>query len=499
MVDDRDPGPPREGVPDPVVPADLAPLMTETEIVSGIRSAHARQAREYALELVAIAQLARRRRCDDLMARGPRGGPGVDSRARAVPELADVREDFVTELAVIRGCTELEAHAKAREAVLLTSVLEPTWSELFAGRIGIRHTRVMVDLLADAPPTVAAEVQRRVLADAEHRTPGGLRDRVRHHLYRLDSAARERRRKAAERETDVRVWPKDEGVSTLGIDFSTPHALAARGAIAQYAQWMRADGDQRPMGVLRCEAAWALIMRPWDTTRPPATALLTIHAALPALRPDGDRLQSQQPAEVDGQVVSAAQCRELLAELGALRLGDLPVGGGIQIAVHDPATGELLTVATRQELQRGAGRRRTRRRGRPGAPPSLAGPGLTRPADTAGYAPTAAQKRHVTVRDRHCRMPGCRRRPGRCDIDHARAYRDGGPTACWNLCCLCRRHHRIKTFARGWHFELLADGRLIVRTPSGIYRATVPPGWAYDTEPDPPWLDDLAPPHPMLT
>jgi hypothetical protein len=182
-----------------------------------------------------------------------------------------------------------------------------------------------------------------------------------------------------------------------------------------------------------------------------------------------------------------------------LELGDPPLGGGIQIAVTDPETGEVLAVATRAELKRGAGRRRIRRRGRAGEGRAGDGPGLSRPADTPGYTPTAGQKRLVKVRDRHCRMPGCRRRPGRCDIDHGRAYRDGGPTACWNLCCLCRRHHRIKTFARGWHFELLPDGRLIVRTPSGIYRTTVPPGWCFDAEPDPPWLEELAPPEPMLT
>ena len=96
-------------------------------------------------------------------------------------------------------------------------------------------------------------------------------------------------------------------------------------------------------------------------------------------------------------------------------------------------------------------------------------------------------------------MPGCRRRPGRCDIDHGKAYRDGGPTACWNLCCLCRRHHRIKTFARGWNFELLPDGRLIVRTPSGVSRLTRPTGWSHMAEPEPPWLEDLAPPDPLLT
>jgi hypothetical protein len=122
------------------------------------------------------------------------------------------------------------------------------------------------------------------------------------------------------------------------------------------------------------------------------------------------------------------------------------------------------------------------------------GHGLRPPPPTATYRPTARQRRFVEVRDQHCRMPGCRRRPGRLDIDHAVAHADGGPTDCWNLCCLCRRHHRIKTFARGWHFELLTDGRLIVRTPSGVSRTTRPPGWCYDPEPDPPWLDEEAPP-----
>ena len=98
------------------------------------------------------------------------------------------------------------------------------------------------------------------------------------------------------------------------------------------------------------------------------------------------------------------------------------------------------------------------------------------------------------MRDRHCRLPGCRRRAGRCDIDHGIAHADGAPTDCWNLCCLCRKHHRIKTFARDWRFDLLEDGRLVVRTPSGVTRETLPPGWCHDPEPDPPWLDEEAPP-----
>jgi hypothetical protein len=57
-----------------------------------------------------------------------------------------------------------------------------------------------------------------------------------------------------------------------------------------------------------------------------------------------------------------------------------------------------------------------------------------------------------------------------------RAYADGGPTDCDNLCCLCRRHHRLKSTPPGWRFVLLPGGVLRVTTPSGITRSTRPPG-----------------------
>ena len=59
------------------------------------------------------------------------------------------------------------------------------------------------------------------------------------------------------------------------------------------------------------------------------------------------------------------------------------------------------------------------------------------------------------------------------------AHGDGGPTDCTNLCCLCRRHHRLKTHAPGWRYALTADGVLSVTTPSGVTRTTRPPGLRY--------------------
>ena len=61
----------------------------------------------------------------------------------------------------------------------------------------------------------------------------------------------------------------------------------------------------------------------------------------------------------------------------------------------------------------------------------------------------------------------------------------GGETACGNLYCLCRSHHRLKTFAPGWRFIMTDDGELRVTTPSGITRTTRPPGLRREPEPEP--------------
>ncbi|MFD2092225.1 HNH endonuclease signature motif containing protein [Blastococcus deserti] len=101
---------------------------------------------------------------------------------------------------------------------------------------------------------------------------------------------------------------------------------------------------------------------------------------------------------------------------------------------------------------------------------------MQRPPPTESYQPTAPQRRWTTARDRGCRHPGCQNRAGWADLDHVVAHADGGPTDCANLCCLCRRHHRLKTHAPGWSFHLDADGALLVTTPNGVTRVSRPPG-----------------------
>jgi hypothetical protein len=108
------------------------------------------------------------------------------------------------------------------------------------------------------------------------------------------------------------------------------------------------------------------------------------------------------------------------------------------------------------------------------------------------WAADAREARYVAERAVSVARFARRRRRRR--AEEFGTHADVGPTVCWNLCCLCRRRHRIKTFPRDRHFQLLADGRLLVRTPSGVSRVTRPPGWTFETEPDPdpPWLGEEA-------
>ncbi len=92
-----------------------------------------------------------------------------------------------------------------------------------------------------------------------------------------------------------------------------------------------------------------------------------------------------------------------------------------------------------------------------------------------GYVPSKALADFVRCRDVTCRAPGCDRPAVGCDLDHTIPYGDGGPTCAWNIKCLCRFHHLLKTFW-GWHDEQLADGTIIWTAPNGEKYVTHPGG-----------------------
>jgi hypothetical protein len=253
-------------------------------------------------------------------------------------------------------------------------------------------------------------------------------------------------------------------------------AAAMVSAVDGYARQAKADGDPRLLGLLRAEAMASLTLRQWDESRPPVTAHLHVLAPLNALLADpADPAGGGEPtgiAEVAGEPVTAAHLAALLAAADAVCPGGLraPTGGTLQFDLLGGG-GNLLATLSRRELEAAV------RRGCPDHPDGTCRCPLAGcPPPTDGYPPTAAQRRWTKARDRHCRQPGCRNQVGWTDLDHVIAHADGGATDCDNLCCLCRRHHRLKTHAPGWIFRLDADGALLVTTPTGITRISRPPG-----------------------
>jgi hypothetical protein len=141
-----------------------------------------------------------------------------------------------------------------------------------------------------------------------------------------------------------------DGMTELVTDLPAPVASACREVADTYARMLKPDGDPRPIGQLRALVLADLILRPWDASRAAVTAHLTVLTPLGALRsrpegPDGAPMTadaittaSSGTGWVDGQPITAAQLRELLAELDALCPGGLraPAGAGRRQPRHLP-------------------------------------------------------------------------------------------------------------------------------------------------------------------
>jgi Domain of unknown function (DUF222) len=89
------------------------------------------------------------------------------------------------------------------------------------------------------------------------------------------------------------------------------------------------------------------------------------------------------------------------------------------------------------------------------------------------YRPPAELADYLVARDRRCRFPGCNTPATYCDIDH-NIPAPKGSTSAKNCCCLCHRHHQLKTFS-DWSLELKPDGSCLWTSPCGRQFVSDPP------------------------
>ncbi|SOC49333.1 protein of unknown function [Blastococcus aggregatus] len=440
------------------------------------------RARQTAREAQLILRLAELRPDTDDPAPGT---PGARRRSwrKTAPEFAGVSEFFVDEVAHALNLGRGTAAFRARRAFTWRDNLPATFAALRRGAVDERRAGVLADALQGAAPELARAVEMTLLPEAGELSLARLRDRALELLAELDASAVEERRAEAQCAADVRVHPTADGMAALTADMSAEEAAACHAVIDQLAAMAKADGDERPIGQIRSAIHSMLILRPADSGLGGVSVQLTVTAALDGLDGAGDR-----GGEVAGFAITAAHLRELLRRVEAIGL-TAPAGGSLTFALTDQR-GQLLATVSGAELGRLAAKGCAQH---PDAACGCAVLGM--PADTDSYEPRAAQQRFVTTRDRRCRMPNCGQRVGWADLDHVVAHADGGRTSCSNLCCACRSHHRLKTFARGWRFRMDPDGTLHVTSPSGITRTTRPPGLRPpEPPPSPPDPADDPPP-----
>jgi hypothetical protein len=406
------------------------------------------------------------------------GQPGAASGEWAAQLLdTSVSEFFPDELALILHCSRAAATQLWERCSTLRLRLPRTWAALADGELDWPRARAIAAELGwparDSIPAVLSAVEAVVLPQATGLSITRLKALVRAELVKADANAADARRRQAQREADVTVRGLSDGMSEVRSVMPAPDAAEVRASADARARALKAAGDERPLGMLRALVMHELMTRPWQE-QPGITAHVAVVASLDTLEAAaaGSPGTGLDPATVDGQPVTAAQARELLERLDALCPGGLqpPTGGTLDIGITD-AEGRLLATATRRELERIV------RRGCAEHPGGDCGcPVLGRPPAVDRYEHAPAQRRFVKVRDRTCRQPGCHNRAGLADLDHVVPYECGGETDCTNLCCLCRRHPRLKAHAKGWHYVMTCDGVLSVTTPSGVTRTSRPPG-----------------------
>ena len=411
----------------------------------------------------------------------PPGTPGARNRTwrKTDPEFPGVSEFFPDELAHVINLGRGTAAFRARRAYTWRENLPLTFRALSLGEIDERRAGVLADVLQHSASDLARAVEEQVLPEACDLSLARLKARALKLLAELDATAVPERHEEAKRAADVRAYDTGDGMATLAGDMTAEDAAACFDVIDQLATMAKADGDTRPIGQIRASIHSMLILRPADHGLPGVTVNLAVTATLDGLEGDSDR-----GGEVNGFPITVAHLRDLLRRLGALGL-TTPEGGRLTFAITDE-DGRLLATVSAAELARLA------KQGCRQHPDGNCGcPVLGMPPATDAYEPTVAQRRFASTRDRRCRTPNCGQRAGWADHDHVVPHAEGGRTTCTNLCCLCRSHHRLKTFARGWTFRMEPDGTLRVTSPSGVTRTTRPPGLRPPERADP---DDDPPP-----
>ena len=408
---------------------------------------------------------------------GPVGAAGSGGHARPAYARLDSQSRARDHLAAACQLTCWHAARLVTAGVQIHSRL--TRLRAAVGR-GVVPEQLAIDIacrLAEVPDSIVSDVEDEVMAWIVDDLDGGDRPsrnsvdgRIDDAVARFDPESAEDARARAALTRTVRFRSGRDGMASMWAKLPLADAELLRGRIETDARAAADDGVPGTLEQLR------------------ADALASLAVYVPAGQPGGacDTVSEASSGTGDEDPI----------ELGDVRLGaDLPRPSfGNAAAAGQPIRISVIAAAARglpnrvefvhgayssvdwlcRELLEGddASVRFELIDPAPGA--------MDSPDHALRYLITPTMAERIRLRDGTCRHPGCSVAAQDCDVDHVIAFnatdpRLGGPTLEWNLACLCRKHHREKTFGTN-AYRPGPHGELIITTDTGHRHRTTPKG-----------------------
>ena len=317
-------------------------------------------------------------------------------------------ESAAAEIGAALRLTRRAAESDLDLAIDLKERLPEVWEALAAGRIDLRRARVIVDQTSHLSGEAAREVVGRILEAAGRLTTGQLRALIRRVCVQSDPEDAAVRYREAVEGRRLEMDPSVDGTAHLyGLNLPPDRVQGIMRRINDLARSLKTADEGRTLDQIRADVFLDLLDGK-HLGRSGRRGTVDIHVDLATLA----RLKDD-PGELAGYGPVIADIARQIAE-------DSP-GAEWRWTLTHPDTGQIVDNGT------------TRRR------------------------PTAAQRRHLQARNRHCVFPGCRMPAVDCDMDHRRQWAHGGPTKVTNLAPLCRHHHNLRHHS-GWNHQALPNG-----------------------------------------
>ncbi|WP_022878207.1 HNH endonuclease signature motif containing protein [Microbacterium sp. B19] len=361
----------------------------------------------------------------------------IDVRGRTVAAVRRDRHDMaeravVAEIAVRLRMSEQAIRARAAETEILQRRCPNLWRAFADGNVSERHAAETARLAASLPNDSAswAEFDTGVVDRALRLTPARFVTSARALRERVHPESRETRHRRAAQDRGVWLTPELDGMAILTAFLPAAQASQVIARVDRAARHLRTRGDEeRTLAQLRADAFADLMAAGFagpgnDGERRQNRAAVVV--TVPALTLLG---ADDAPATLDGYgPIDLDTARRLAGEATSW----------IRVLTH-PVTGVPLAL------------------------------------DRTRYRVPTALRRWLGITSPTCIFPGCGRAARDCDLDHLRAWAEGGPTDDDNLAPECRHHHRIRHETR-WSPAV---------APGGEYRWISPLGRDVDADPPP--------------